>query len=346
MKRTFETVNLFHSTDVVGNHRIYYQFDKARLSVCTLTVHGLLHIAQDIRSCAPSWVTWTFYVERCCGELQRGLRSKKQPWSNLNKRVTRIAYLEQLAVRFDLDEELSTGENTSELSRGERIFVECMHIFLCKVLLTYLESLINLDPKSILRTPRNVNFSLSASLRRKIAGYFQSVLGGTRTTIENKLPTVMTSWGKVRIKDGGDAMRSSSASGSDQSSERNSSFVRVSHLLPMLSPRLIVISQYELIVRDADDASLRTIFYGQLQRILEYDVPDDNCFGAFRGTKRLLAVIMPCATNGKDATKELTSYSRTTGEIVTDLRAIEAVVGRVKSRKKWWIIDRTDGSGV
>ena len=146
MKRTFETVNLFHSTDVVGNHRIYYQFDKARLSVCTLTVHGLLHIAQDIRSCTPSWVTWTFYVERCCGELQRGLRSKKQPWSNLNKRVTRIAYLEQLAVQFDLDEELSISENTSELSRGERIFVECTHIFLFTMLLTYSESTNQLRP--------------------------------------------------------------------------------------------------------------------------------------------------------------------------------------------------------
>jgi hypothetical protein len=57
----------------------------------------------------------------------------------------------------------------------------------------------------------------------------------------------------------------------------------------------------------------------------------------------LLAVITPCAINGKDATKELTSYSRTTGEIVTDLQAIEAVVGHVESRKKWWIINRMDG---
>ena len=70
-------------------------------------------------------MTWTFYVERFCGDLQRGLRSKSQPWANLNKRVMKMAYLEQLAVRFDLEEELSIGEATSELSHSEKLYPEC-----------------------------------------------------------------------------------------------------------------------------------------------------------------------------------------------------------------------------
>jgi len=90
-----------------------------------MTIHGLLHIPQDIRLCGPSWVTWTFFVECFCGDLQHGLRSKSQPWANLNKRVMKMAYLEQLAVRFDLEGELSMGEGASELQRGEKLYPEC-----------------------------------------------------------------------------------------------------------------------------------------------------------------------------------------------------------------------------
>ena len=37
-------------------------------------------------------------------------------------------------------------------------------------------------------------------------------------------------------------------------------------------------------------------------------------------------------------------YSKMTTTIVTDLRAIQGVVGRVKMRNEWGIIDRSDKS--
>lgn len=37
-------------------------------------------------------------------------------------------------------------------------------------------------------------------------------------------------------------------------------------------------------------------------------------------------------------------YSKMTTMIVTDLRAIQSVVGRVKMRNEWGIIDRSDKS--
>ena len=61
------------------------------------------------------------------------------------------------------------------------------------------------------------------------------------------------------------------------------------------------------------------------------------------GTERLLAVITPCATAGKDATKEVTYYTATTTPIVTDLQTIIASVGRVHSRGEWLIVDRSGG---
>ncbi|KAG1866668.1 hypothetical protein F4604DRAFT_1656226 [Suillus subluteus] len=62
----------------------YYQYKCERLSVCTPTAHGLLHIADGIRDCGPVWCTWSFYMERFCHVL------------------------EQLAARFNLENELQS----------------------------------------------------------------------------------------------------------------------------------------------------------------------------------------------------------------------------------------------
>ena len=89
---------------------------------------------------------------------------------------------------------------------------------------------------------------------------------------------------------------------------------------------------------------IRTIFYGKLERILEYKIQDSKFWGILRGKRRLLAVITPCVTNGKDATNQLTIYNETTTQIVTDLQAVECVVGRVLTRNGWGIIDRSGDS--
>ena len=46
-------------------------------------------------------------MERACGDFQRNVKSKSAPGRNLDKRVLRIAYMNQLESRFDLAEELS-----------------------------------------------------------------------------------------------------------------------------------------------------------------------------------------------------------------------------------------------
>ncbi|KAJ7939019.1 hypothetical protein B0H13DRAFT_1587284 [Mycena leptocephala] len=61
------------------------------------------------------------------------------------------------------------------------------------------------------------------------------------------------------------------------------------------------------------------------------------------GQCRLLAVLTPCSTSGQDATKGIVSYNRTAATIVTDIQTVSAVVGRIKTRGKWTIVDRTGG---
>jgi hypothetical protein len=64
-------------------------------------------------------------MERYCGILQAGLRSKRFPWANLNKNVLHVAYLEQLNARYDVEEELS-GRKT--LRRAEYVYEGCQCI--------------------------------------------------------------------------------------------------------------------------------------------------------------------------------------------------------------------------
>lgn len=107
--------------------RVYYQYDESRLSACTLPIHGLLHIAQDIRFCGPVWTSWTFYMERYCSLLQMGLQSRRFPWSGLNRRILHTAYLSTVSIKFDLDNEFKgfRSRNTGEVSRNERQFDGC-----------------------------------------------------------------------------------------------------------------------------------------------------------------------------------------------------------------------------
>ena len=63
-------------------------------------------------------------MERYCGYLQAGLRSKTHPWGNLNNRVLHKAYIEQIDIFFDLENEIKITSN-GRLSQYEKIFDQC-----------------------------------------------------------------------------------------------------------------------------------------------------------------------------------------------------------------------------
>ena len=79
--------------------------------------------------------------------------------------------------------------------------------------------------------------------------------------------------------------------------------------------------------------------------ILEFNIPNHKFWDAeLRGKTVLLAVITPCVTLGKDATKEVTTYTKTTTQVVTDLCTISSVIGRAWTRNRWGIVDRSEES--
>ena len=66
-------------------------------------------------------------MERFCSMLQRSLRSRVHPWSNLNKSLLHAVYLEQLGVRYNLQDELQhVGDRTDDGPIGyERVLEGC-----------------------------------------------------------------------------------------------------------------------------------------------------------------------------------------------------------------------------
>ena len=99
--------------------------------------------------------------------------------------------------------------------------------------------------------------------------------------------------------------------------------------------------QYEIEVEDARHNLICQIFYGRLDIILECQIPDRRFWDALQGKKVLLALLTPCSTNGRDATEQVVTYTQTTTQVVTDLRAVACVVGRIQTRDRWGIIDRS-----
>ena len=58
--------------------------------------------------------------------LQSAVRSRVYPWSNLSNRNLHIAYIAQLSVKYDLDEELLVRRGDDEgLKRNEMMYPDC-----------------------------------------------------------------------------------------------------------------------------------------------------------------------------------------------------------------------------
>ncbi|KAF7327094.1 hypothetical protein MKEN_00285400 [Mycena kentingensis (nom. inval.)] len=132
---------------------LYYRYLKSRLPACTLTIHILLHIADNIVNLGPSWVYWTFWIERFSGWLKRGIKSRRYPWANMNQRVLNHIYIEQLRARFDFSAEYAAfappAASVSALEHAYRHY-----------------------PDFVLRSPVADNFAPDADVLKRITEYY------------------------------------------------------------------------------------------------------------------------------------------------------------------------------
>ena len=68
-------------------------------------------------------------MEHYCGILQAALWSQCSVWSNLNGWILGMAYLSQVRVKYDLEDELGDfhclGHSEDQLSRCECVYEDC-----------------------------------------------------------------------------------------------------------------------------------------------------------------------------------------------------------------------------
>lgn len=135
-----------------------------------------------------------------------------------------MAILSQLGSMYSIEDELSIGPSAGEHSETEMTYPECKSIFRDFQFKLYLSKIP--DPGTILRSPKNTNYKPNDEVQRKIAEYLKTIIGGNSKTIQQQLPEKMTSWAKVRIKDG-DFIRCKASLAKMNRSSRDNSYVRV-----------------------------------------------------------------------------------------------------------------------
>ncbi|KAF9063147.1 hypothetical protein BDP27DRAFT_1427198 [Rhodocollybia butyracea] len=149
--------------------RLYFQYDTKRLPVCTLTIHIILYLCDDILFCGPSWSTWTLWGERFCGFLQNQVSSHSAPFANLTNRLIYAAYLTQIVSCFDLSEVLALPSDLVNPEDGE--------------ILTTNEQ----EYGDYILCPPRRSYSLSSLEYTRLVHFFAQVTGASQKIVKCKL---------------------------------------------------------------------------------------------------------------------------------------------------------------
>ncbi|KAI0326297.1 hypothetical protein GY45DRAFT_1259252 [Cubamyces sp. BRFM 1775] len=297
--------------------KIYYQGDPARLSTCPLTIHALLHIADSIMAAGPVWTSWAFPMERYCGSLQRSIRSRRFPFASLNRYVLDKARLTQVKHIYDLGDALRLAPPDLEGFYGGACILGYQT---CALL-----------------TPRRPDINASAlerGLLTKLVGALITRFGGTIQATHTALRSAqIEEWGRIRILPDGDTIRAASAqslAGGDSGPTRDASYVRYEALVDRNARS-----------RNAAIQLVPKTFYGQLQRILVLHCPPIPSSTHSALTPLIFAVIRTCKITADHPTLDIHYYSRDSSTDLVDITTVQCLVGRVRDRNQWAIIDRS-----
>jgi len=105
---------------MINYFREYYQNNGQRLAACKISFHYLLHVADSIKYCGPSWTHWQFPIERVCGILQPLIKSKIKPYSNLANMLTLLQQFYMLPF-FSISKAIFKEKPLKQWSK-ERVF--------------------------------------------------------------------------------------------------------------------------------------------------------------------------------------------------------------------------------
>ncbi|KAI0707239.1 hypothetical protein C8Q76DRAFT_817548, partial [Earliella scabrosa] len=287
----------------------YYQMNPERLPAVPLTIHALLHIADSIIQAGPVWAAWAFPMERYCGALQPAIANRRFPYASLNRHVLDRARLDQIKLRYGqaVKTELRLSPPRA-LTSGTSI--------------TGYDTCVLLPARRAVVLERGPRDKLVSALGTR----FDTL---TAADLRRGLPLEVQEWAKVRILPDGDTIRTSSLDAGSQDG-RDASYVR-----------------YELLVdtnrryRNRPIQLVKRTFYGQLQHILQFTLSADASCGLLTPTPLVFAVIQACKIEQSDDALDIHYYTRLGSLDYVDITTIQCVVGRIKDRGRYAIIDRS-----
>ncbi|EUC59533.1 hypothetical protein RSOL_317320, partial [Rhizoctonia solani AG-3 Rhs1AP] len=304
--------------------RYYYKNNPNRLSACTLPLHALLHVANDIEAMGPVWAYWAFPMERFCGALTRASMSRCFPYSSINRRVLQLSQLSQIKLVYGLTEELDLDERTENVRRGVRYdnYADLTFVY------------------------PSQETVLQPSLQRKVANYISCVTGVAKRAVLNKLAGKhVKTWGKMQRLDrspagediGGDVIRGVMLAPSNELM-RDASHVRFHSN----------ISRWRWDRVRPTEVYAEVPSYGQALMfvILEPDFVKD--LGAPNPRRYALAIVAPFPQLRYHQDADLVEYRLSSGNYaspeVIDATKIDSLVGHVVDRSSY-IVERTSVVG-
>ncbi|KAG8929626.1 hypothetical protein FRC01_004015 [Tulasnella sp. 417] len=271
----------------------------------------------------PSLDCMVLVMERICFLVKSCVTSKLHPYGTIDQRIKRDAQLTAIKLRYNLQGRLDLSTNGFKRDNSEPKMTE-------KVYDDY--------PISALRPPCLQNFQPLDGERSRLLsylyGYYDAKTTQGRKAIASVTPKTMMRWGKVWRLDRSEKIHGSVAM---RDNNRDSSYIRYEAL----------IDRNMHLVNEPIEFR-RIICYGQLHYLIDFWMPGVIINGTYHASKHhILGFVTPCKTEGKDATSELVLYpngpSGLQPQRFISLSSIECAVGRVKSRDRWWIVDRSDG---
>lgn len=203
------------SCSYLNFNRLYYRHKADQLRVCTLPLHALLHIADDIEAVGPVWCYWAFLMEHFCGALARASKSRLFPFASLNQIVLEVAQLSQIKLIYGLTDLLNL-ETRCNIATGTWYDGYPDHVFV---------------------KPRRCAI-LHLSLIKRVAEYLGKLVGVETCVVRERLRYWRSViWGKLQQvsgSTGGDVIRGYSVSSFLNKSTRDATYIKVSLYLVQL----------------------------------------------------------------------------------------------------------------
>lgn len=294
--------------------RLYYLNKALRLRACTLPLHALLHIADDIETMGPVWCYWAFPMERYCGALARAHKSLRYPYESINRYVLQVAQLSQIKLSYGLTDALDLRARRTNIATGTQYRNYPQLVFV----------------------PRRRNAILHLSLIKKVAVYLSGDIGVAPNIIRAALGTRrLVFWGRMQQLDalgGGDIIRGHALCNTTNRITRDASFVKYKTVVDRWlwnPPRIRVVKE-------------KTMGYGRAEQfiVLDTNFLRDLCElggGLIPPVDPIvLAVVSPMLAFKRCTDVNLVQYKVLANEKLVNPEIIDAkdvvcLVGRIKT---------------